>query len=278
MTRPPSTPSFFSSSLRVFDLSLGQMLWSRRTVFMALVVGGPVLIAFLVRSLDLLGVHAMRVDGAPLSGPSIFGLMIWVFYLRFTVPVLALFYGTSLIADEVDDKTITYLFTRPIPRGAVMMGTYLAYLACTVMVVLPSVVLVYLLMVPRGGGNLASSFPSLLADLGLLAVGLAVYGALFAFVGARIKRPLVTGLIFLFGWEPSVLVFPGYLKRFTVAHYLQGLAPHAMPQDSTLGMLQSIFREVPPLSVSLIALALIWGLFLALAVRAVDRREYVLEQ
>ena len=31
-----------AASLRVFDLSLGEMLWSRRTIFMALVVGGPV--------------------------------------------------------------------------------------------------------------------------------------------------------------------------------------------------------------------------------------------
>ena len=52
-----------------------------------------------------------------MTGPAIFGMMIWVFYLRFTVPVLGVFYGTSLIADEVEDKTITYLFTRPIPRG-----------------------------------------------------------------------------------------------------------------------------------------------------------------
>ena len=64
------------------------------------------------------------------------------------MPVLGVFYGTSLIADEVEDKTITYLFTRPIPRGAVLLGKYLAYLACTVLVVLPSVVLVYLLIVP----------------------------------------------------------------------------------------------------------------------------------
>ena len=54
--------------------------------------------------------------------------MIWVFYLRFTVPVLGVFYGTSLMADEVEDKTITYLFTRPIRRGAVLFGKYLAYL------------------------------------------------------------------------------------------------------------------------------------------------------
>ena len=50
-------------------------------------------------------------------------------------------------------------------------------------------------------------------DLGMLVVGLAAYGAVFAFVGARIKRPLVVGLVFAFGWEPAVLLFPGYLKR-----------------------------------------------------------------
>ncbi len=70
-------------------------------------------------------------------------MMIWLLYIRFIVPVLGVFYGTALIADEVDDKTITYLFTRPIPRSAVLLGKYLAYLVCTVLLVLPSVVLVY---------------------------------------------------------------------------------------------------------------------------------------
>ena len=57
----------------------------------------------------------------------------------------------------------------------------------------------------------------------MLAVGLAAYGAVFALVGARLKRPLVVGLVFAFGWEPAVLLFPGYLKRLTVAYYLQAL-------------------------------------------------------
>ena len=112
-----------------------------------------------------------------MAGPAIFGLMIWVFYLRFTVPVLGVFYGTSLIADEVEDKTITYLFTRPIPRGAVLVGKYLAYLACTIFVVLPSVVLVYLLDRADAAEAWARSFLDLLKDLALLALGLAVYGA-----------------------------------------------------------------------------------------------------
>ncbi len=271
------SPGYLTSALRVFDLSMGEMLWSRRTIFMALIVGAPVLIALLLRLLDALGAPVFRVNGAMMAGPAIFGLMIWVFYLRFTVPVLGVFYGTSLIADEVEDKTITYLFTRPIRKGAVLIGKYFAYLACTVFVVLPSVMIVYLAIVPMRG-SLGASFIDLIKDLVLLAIGLASYGAVFAFIGARFKRPLLVGLIFIFGWEQVALAFPGYLKRFTVAYYLQALVPHAMPNDNVVSLIQGIFRENPSLSTALIGLAVIVGLFLWLAAVSVERKEYVLEQ
>ncbi len=273
----PRAPGFLASALRVFDLSVSEMLWSRRTIFMALVVGAPVLISVVLRLLDTLGAPIFRVNGTTMAGPAIFGLMIWVFYLRFTVPVLGVFYGTSLIADEVEDKTITYLFTRPIPKGAVLVGKYFAYLACTFFVVLPSVVIVYLAIVPMRG-SLGASFLDLVKDLALLSVGLAVYGAVFAFIGAKFKRPLLIGLIFIFGWEQAALAFPGYLKKFTVAYYLQSMVPHAMPNDTVVSLIQGIFRETPSLTESLIWLAVILVVFLWAAAVSVERKEYVLEQ
>jgi ABC-type transport system involved in multi-copper enzyme maturation permease subunit len=270
-------PGFLTSALRVFDLSVGEMLWSRRTIFMALVVGAPVVISLCLRLLDALGAPVFRVNGMTMAGPAIFGLMIWVFYLRFTVPVLGVFYGTSLIADEVEDKTITYLFTRPIPKGAVLVGKYFAYLACTIFVVLPSVMIVYLAIVPMRG-SLGASFIDLIKDLTLLAIGLSVYGAVFAFIGAKFKRPLLIGLIFIFGWEQAALAFPGYLKKFTVAYYLQALVPHAMPNDGVVSLIQGIFRETPSLGESLFWLAVILLGFLWWAAVSVERKEYVLEQ
>ena len=278
--------AFGAATLRVLDLCLGQMLWSRRTVFMARVAGGPVLIAVLLRALAALPAFeagAGRIDGRPVSldGPDLFGLMIWTFYLRFTVPVLGVFYGTALIADEVDDKTITYLFTRPAARGAVLAGKYLSYLVCTAVVVLPSVMLVYFLVVPLLGGSIGRNFPALLIDLGLIGAGLAVYGAVFALVGVWFRRPLLTGLVFVFGWEPVVVVLPGYMKYLTVAYYLQGLAPHAMPQGDALSVIQALLTSVQtPLAsgANLAALACIWAAALAAALRVVERREYVLGQ
>ena len=280
VTARPVSLSLWRAAVRIFELSLDQMLWSRRTVFMALVVGGPLLIAVMVRVVDLFAAEGnIQIDGVKVGSPAIFGLMVWVFYLRFTVPVLAVFYGTSLMADEVEDKTITYLFSRPIPRGAVLLGKYLAYLVCTVAVVLPSVVLVYLLILSRPGSSLAAGFTDLVKDLVVIALGLATYGAVFAWIGARFKRPLLTGLALVFAWEPAILLIPGYLRRFTVAYYLQGLVPQAMPaDDSTMSLLTTLFREFPSPGTSLAWLGIITGVTLWLAMRTVSRREYVLEQ
>jgi ABC-type transport system involved in multi-copper enzyme maturation permease subunit len=267
-----------TSAVRIFDLSLGQMLWSRRSVFLALLLGGPVLLAVVLRIVIGMFTSGVRINGVQAAGATIFGLIVWLLYIRFIVPVLGVFYGTALIADEVEDKTITYLFTRPIARSAVLLGKYLAYLACTVLLVLPSVMIVFFLIVPTGGSSIAEAFPSLVADLGMLAVGLAAYGAVFALVGTRLKRPLVVGLVFAFGWEPAVLIFPGYLKRFTVAYYLQALVTHEMPQDSAVSMVLQLFHEVPSVPVSLLCLAAIVAVTLWGAGRAVEQREYVLEQ
>ena len=269
-------PSLLTAARRVFELSFGEMLWSRRTIFMALVVGGPVILALAFRIIESLGMPALRVNGARVAGSSIFGVMMWMLYIRFIVPILVVFYGTALMADEVEDKTLTYLFTRPIPRGAVLLGKYLAYLACTSLVVLPSVMLTYFLVVPFS--EVGGTFRSLVLDLGILALGLAVYGAVFAFVGTWLKRPLVVGLVFAFGWEQVAMVLPGYLRQFTVAHWLQALVPHALPTDNALSVLQSFFRQAPAATTSVAWLAVILAVFLWLAMRLVARREYVLEQ
>jgi hypothetical protein len=271
-------PSLWSSAVRIFDLSLGQMLWSRRSVFLGLVVGGPVVLAVALRLAEASGL-LFTLDRPRPAGAMLYGMMIWLIYVRFIVPVLGVFYGTSLIADEIEDRTLTYLFTRPIQRAAVIVGKYLAYLVCTGLLLLPSVVIVFFLVVPLGrGAAIAGLFPALLTDLGMLGLGLAAYGAVFAFVGARLKRPLLVGLLFALGWEPAALLAPGYLKRLTVAYYLQALIAHEMPQDGLRGAFLQAFREVPPLGTSLVGLAVIVGVGLWLAGRTVERREYVLEQ
>jgi len=53
-----------ASSVRIFDLSLGQMLWSRRSVFLAVLVGGPVFLAAAIRFLT-----STRLGRLPSNSP-----------------------------------------------------------------------------------------------------------------------------------------------------------------------------------------------------------------
>ena len=122
------------------------------------------------------------------------------------------------------------------------------------------------------------SLLEMLLFIGILALGLACYGALFALVGVLLKRPLVVGLVFAFGWEQIALLIPGYLNRLTLAHYLQALVPHAMPASETTSLLQAVFREVPSAPASLFWLFFALAATLYLAARTVERREFVLEQ
>jgi ABC-2 type transport system permease protein len=274
MARP--RPSFLAATARIFDLSLGEMLWARRTLFMALLVAAPVLLAVVSRIVSASGGDVVRINRAGVDRAGMFGIIMWIPYLRFAVPALGVFYGTSLIGDEVEDKTITYLFTRPIPRRSIVMGKYLAYVVCALSVVLPSVMIVFMLMVPFR--EMGASFGTVLADLGILAAGLAVYGAVFLLAGVTLKRPLVAGLVFAFGWEQITLLMPGYLKRFTIAYYLQALMPQAMPTDDTLLLLQAVTQGAPSVTTSLLWLLAVLVVALILAMRAVERREFVLEQ
>jgi len=246
------TASVLSSTRRVFELAVGQMLWARRTALLALAAAAPVLLALVTRLTLSSGSAVVQINGRQIGSEAVFSTAIAALYLRFIVPAIGVFYGTSLIADEVEDRTITYLFVRPIPRGAIVLGKYLAYVLCVTSVVLPSAAVVFLVMVPFQ--DMAPQFGTFVRNLGVLALGLAAYGAVFLWAGVLFRRPLVGGLLFVFGWEQLAAVLPGYLGRLTIAHYLQA--------DTT--------------SVAALLTTTIAALWLAM--RTIERREYVLER
>jgi len=240
------------STRRIFDLALGQLLWGRRGILLVLAAAAPILLAMVTR-LTLVGDGAIvQINGRRIDSQAVFGTVMSLLYLRFIVPAIGVFYGTSLIADEVEEKTITYLFTRPLQRGAIVLGKFLAYLVCMTAVVLPSAAVVFMVMVPFD--EMASLLASFVRDLGVLALGLAAYGAVFLWAGALFRRPLVGGLLFVFGFEQLAIVLPGYVGRLTIAHYLQA--------DTT----------------SVVCLLLVTVVALWAAMLIIGHREYVLER
>lgn len=252
----------------VFDIALEGMLWSRRSLLMAALLGLPVLFALLYR--------LVLVAKLPASvrGFDLYGVIVALYYIRNALPLGALFYSVSLIADEVEDKTITYLFTRPLQRASILLGKFAAYLVTTLALTLPSLVITFfLLMTARGGEGLSAAVPHLFRDAGVTALTLLTYGALFTLFGVALRRPVIPGLLFLFVWE-LIALLPGYLPRFTVTAYLRSLVPHRPPDEG----LAEVFGQVLPAPLCLVTVAVMVVVFLGGALWIFSRKEYVLEQ
>jgi ABC-2 type transport system permease protein len=258
------TVPFARAAKAVFDLSLESMIWTRRSLLMAILLGVPPVLALVFR----------MMSEKPMSGFDLYGMFIAFYYVRNVLPLVALFYGTSLIADEVEGRTLTYLLTRPIGRKAIMTGKMAAYLATTLAMTLPAAMLTFFVAVPtRGFHGLGARVPALFQDLGVMALTLVVYGALFALLGVALRRPMIPGLLFLFGWE-LVANLPGDLPRYTITAWLRSLITHR-PVDE--GMAE-LFGQVLPAALCLQVLSVMIVVFVSGALWIFSRREYVLEQ
>jgi ABC-2 type transport system permease protein len=260
---------FLPAARAVFDLSLEGMIWSRRSLLMALLVGLPVLLAVVYRV-----VRAAEIPGRVMPPLDLYALVVAVYWVRNVLPLAALFHATSLVADEVEGKTLTYLLTRPLTRSSIFAGKFAAYLTTSLGVALPAVVLTFFLLVTaRGWSAVGSSVPDLFLDLGVMLLTLLSYGALFAFLGVLLRRPVIPGLLFLFGWE-LLANLPGYLPRLTLNGYLRSLIHHRPAQEGLAGL----FNQVQPVGLSLVVVLAATAFFLSAAAWIFSEREYILEQ
>jgi ABC-2 type transport system permease protein len=240
--------SFFRSGLRA----------TRTRVFILLSLI-PVLLMFIVRMVD------------PSSAPDFFSKVMLSLYFQLLIPVLALFFGTTIVNEELDNKTLVYLTTSPVPRQAVILGKYLAAFLLLLLIVGSGFLLSFLAAAANRIGQ-AAAWEELGVFLGTSLLALFCYSALFTMLGTFMKKSILLGLFFVFGWESVVQYFPGVTQKFTIIHWIKSLLPVQAGQGGFL-----IFQLQPSPALESVLVLLIAGLiFLILAVLIFERREYIL--
>lgn len=242
-----------------------QMTRSVKGLLFGLLLAVPWAAALLLRLLIWKGVQV------PLGGVTLYGILVLAYVMGFLVPVSTLFFGTSLIADEVEGGTLPYLFGRPVRRERVYLAKVAAMTAVLVAGAFVSVVGTYLLsMTIDGAGSLGREMGTLLGDLGTTGLAVVAYGALFSFLGLALKKPLFWGLLIGFGWENLVAWLPGFLKRLTLLFHVHTLLPHsAQPQ----GVVQQLLAASESRISALVFLAVYTGIFLVLGCFLIRRTE-----
>jgi ABC-type transport system involved in multi-copper enzyme maturation permease subunit len=251
-------------------LTIDALFWSKKTIFVALIPLFIVALAILARL--VLTYNWIR---APFTPPQVFATLMSTAVIHFLVVFITLFYGTALISEEVEGKTVTYLFLRPIPKPLIMLGKYLALVWITLLLVLPAIVLSYLILyLGPDLGPFFRDMGALAQDLGIVTLAILAYGALFALIGACLRHSILAGLLYAFGWEGIIPYLPGYLRKLTITHYIQSIFPH---EDTATAVAMLIGERSGRLE-SLLTLVLLAVLFLSTASLIVREKEFLIEQ
>lgn len=270
MSNPGSLRQGWRDVKTIANLALDTLFWSKKTLFVAL-------LSLIVLGLAAAGrvILALNLVPAALPASQVFGTLMSTAVMRFLVVFVTLFYGTALISEEVEGKTLTYLFMRPIPKPTIMLGKYLALVWIGSILVLPVVIASYFIL--YAGADMRpflSEIDVLCRDVGIIFLALLAYGSFFSLLGAWLKHSILTGLVYAFGWEGIVSVLPGFTRKLTIAHYLQSIFPH----EDTLGAISMLVGERTDPVESIVTLALLTIFFVAAASLLVREKEYVLDQ
>ncbi len=251
-------------------LTLDTLFWSKKTIFVTA-------ISLFVLGMAVLGrlVMSYRWITAPFTPAQVFGTLMSTAVIHFIVVFVTLFYGTALISDEVEGKTVTYLFVRPIAKPTIMFGKYLALIWTSALLVFPTVVFSYFILYIRSDMRpFLEDIGILGKDIGIVFLAILAYGAFFSLLGAWLKHPILAGLLYAFGWEGIISYLPGFTRKLTITHYIQSIFPH----DDTAGAIAMLIGQRTGPVESVITLLLLAALFLATASLIVREKEYVLEQ
>lgn len=132
--------------------------------------------------------------------------------LGFTVlaPVATLLVASAALGDLRDDKTLVYLWLKPVSRLAIAAGAVLASLA----VALPAVTIPLVASAALSGvGDLVPA--ALVASI----VAVAGYTGVFVALGMRVNRAFLWGLVYIFVWEDFVAFASDGTARASIRSY-----------------------------------------------------------
>jgi len=135
--------------------------------------------------------------------------------LQVLVPVVALVFASSALGDLVDDRTLVYLWLRPVNR--LVMAGAAALAAFTV--VLPAVAVPLVVAASLTGGGAALIGGTAVAA----AVGVVGYVGMFTALGIRFRRALVWGLVYILLWEGFVANASRTASRLSLRAYTRSV-------------------------------------------------------
>ena len=257
--------SFFKGTVEIFKVFFRLGLKKTRTRFFIFFSLSPILLIILIKTLEMGGV-LNKGSTAEFSSN-----MISFLFFNFLIPIMAIFLGSGVIKEEVDDKTLCYLTSRPLSKMSILIGKFSAYLSIFYLVIVTSII--FLSLIANFNNLLNINLYTEILGFCLAAfLSILAYSSVFMLVSTLFNRVILFSFLYVFGWENIVQYLPGTTQKLTIAHYVKSLLPFSTSQGSFL-----ITQFEPTAKIwSILILLVITGISLFLSSYLFTKKEYVL--
>jgi ABC-type transport system involved in multi-copper enzyme maturation permease subunit len=260
----------------LFILSLRQMLGGRKFWVLALFLSLPILLlgaVLLASGFDFPEDDEIDVEGFALSA------FLYVMYPQSLCILATLLYGASLLAGEIEDKTLVYLFTRALPRWRVLLGKYVATAGVLSILTLGSMSVAFAMCGAPIGARVWMALAAAIVSACF------TYTAIFCLLGLLVpRRAIPVGLIYAVLIEFLLSVVPAVVNELTASYYIRSLAWHIADLSLPVDEAEEFQREAVPFiagadaSTAILALATISVVGLSLSALVIHRRQWPLTE
>ncbi len=275
--KPAAAPSDWSLWLRqiraILRIEVKKNFWGKRALLLYLLAAVPVLLMFLVVTID-------RGSGADIRER---WTMVQEGFAAYIYKGLILqtivFFGCAwifmnLFRGEVVDRSLHYYFLCAARREVLVAGKYISGLvASSVLFTLTTIGSLFFFYYARGypaNVNYLFDGPGLsqcLTYIGITILACVGYGAVFLVIGLFFRNPIIPALL-VYLWEWANFLMPPLLKKISIIHYLRSLSPVPVSE----GVLATVVDPTPAW-ISVPSMIIFTALVLALASVRIRRME-----
>ena len=185
---------------QILTLSLRQLTGKWRVILTVLLAVIPVGLAF-VPGGDGPDADQEFIDGL------LDGLLVGVI-----MPLVTIALATAAFGNEIEDKTLSYVFLKPVARWRIAVPKFLASVVIAApLAVISGATATYIGM----DGDLGTTMAVALA----LLVGVITYASVFTWAGLITTRALPFAIVYVFLWEGLLSTFVGGIRYLSVRGY-----------------------------------------------------------
>jgi ABC-2 type transport system permease protein len=193
-------------NMTVAGLTFRQLFTRKRFIASALFAMVPLIIVLIFSATT----HKAGQTSVQFLTTTYQGIVVFVL-----LPLSAVIFGTAAFGGEIDDGTIVYLLVKDLPRWQLVLSKYAVAVLSTAILMLIAIVLPWLALgAPSGAAPVVEAYAA------GIALGAALYSAIFVTMGLMSKRALVLGLLYVVVLEISLSPNVQGLKSFSVREFV----------------------------------------------------------